>query len=106
MNFSRREDDVYLDVSDGLETTKVPRVLIAGVIRRYPEILKGSMTNDVVVFDLLYIVDDLSEFCSRCFRQSCFLYPNDRRLVSTLRVWEGPQERDRVRYRIWGEASE
>ena len=32
-----REDDVYLDVSDGLETTKVPRILQVS-IRRHPQI--------------------------------------------------------------------
>lgn len=35
VNFSRREDDVYLDVSDGLEPTEVPRVLITAIVRRY-----------------------------------------------------------------------
>lgn len=34
VNFCRREYHVYLDVSDGLETAEVPRVLITGIIRR------------------------------------------------------------------------
>ena len=38
VNIGSREDDVYLDISDGLKATKVPRVLIAGVIRRCPQI--------------------------------------------------------------------
>jgi hypothetical protein len=61
VNFSGREDDVDLNIPDGLETTEVPRVLITGFVRSHSN-LKESMTNDVVAFDLLDIVDDLSEF--------------------------------------------
>jgi len=28
VNFGGREDDIYLDIPDGLETTEVPRVLL------------------------------------------------------------------------------
>ena len=37
VDLSRREDDVYLDVSDGLETAKVPGILLAGVVSTYSQ---------------------------------------------------------------------
>lgn len=41
VDFGRREDDVYFDISDGLETTEVPRVLFMDFIRRYLEIWRN-----------------------------------------------------------------
>ena len=63
MNLSRRENRVYLDISDGLETAEVPRVLFAGVYQKILSDLRESMTNDIVVFNLFHIVNDLSKFC-------------------------------------------